>query len=58
MIKEYTIAVQTEPDLTPEELDAVRGGVMQTGGQLLNPQPLPPLKIGIHFLNPQPLPPG
>jgi hypothetical protein len=46
--------IEADCELSLEELEAVAGG--------LNPQPLPPLWLGlgsgIHFLNPQPLPPG
>ncbi|MGA7810035.1 hypothetical protein [Bradyrhizobium sp.] len=55
---DHTNAIQTDRELTPEELDAICGSGTQTGVDHINPQPLPPLAFGIHFLNPQPLPPG
>lgn len=60
MIKDNANAVQTDRELTSEELDAINGGAIftQTGVHFLNPQPLPPEAVGIYFLNPQPLPPG
>ncbi len=42
MIKDHTNAVQTDRELTSEELDAIGGGGTQTGVEYLNPQPLPP----------------